>query len=269
MTVALGVDVVGIDGTRGGWVAIALEKGRFASDYVLRPIESDFAELAEALIIAVDVPIGFGPRAADAAARAFLKGAASTVFTTPARDALERPFGPGLGVSAQAHALGPRIPPHHSTSGLRCSPVRGAPGSLVSRDERRIAAPAQEEVRWRCARANRPPPPARDRPDPLDDRCVSTARRRSRRSCGGMECEQDPPSSCVHPSRPTGGRWRSTRGDLVLTSLGQMRRHPPLVHPGRPEDRAPGPSSQSRRAKVSTPGGISPGAPSQPGRAVA
>ena len=49
------------------------------------------------------------PRGADTAARAYLSGAASTVFTTPRREILERPFGPGLGVSAQAHALGPRI----------------------------------------------------------------------------------------------------------------------------------------------------------------
>ena len=36
----------------------------------------------------MDVPIGFGPRGADPAARAFLSGAASTVFTTPPRELL-------------------------------------------------------------------------------------------------------------------------------------------------------------------------------------
>lgn len=101
--------VAGVDGTKGGWVAIALEDGRFSEDYVLRPVETDFGELGRADVIAVDVPIGFGPREADPAARAFLAGAASTVFTTPRREVLEVPFGPGLGVSAQAHALGPRI----------------------------------------------------------------------------------------------------------------------------------------------------------------
>jgi predicted RNase H-like nuclease len=103
------MEVVGVDGTRGGWVAIALEDGRFARDFVLRPIEANFAELAGAHVIAVDVPIGFGPRMADTAARAFLTGAASTVFTTPPRALLEIPFGPGLGLSAQSHALGARI----------------------------------------------------------------------------------------------------------------------------------------------------------------
>lgn len=103
------MQVVGVDGTKGGWVAIALENGRFASDLVIRPIESDFSELAGASVIAVDVPIGYGPRQADPAARAFLRGAASTVFTTPREDQLRVPFGPGLGLSAQSHALGPRI----------------------------------------------------------------------------------------------------------------------------------------------------------------
>jgi predicted RNase H-like nuclease len=103
------VRVAGIDGTKGGWVAIEIEDGSFAGAQVLRPIESRFEELAEAQILAIDAPIGFGPRAADAAARSFLRGAASTVFTTPTRALLDVPFGPGLGISAQAHALGSRI----------------------------------------------------------------------------------------------------------------------------------------------------------------
>jgi predicted RNase H-like nuclease len=102
--------VAGIDGTKGGWVAIVLEDGAFAGDAVLRPVETDFAELGLLDVIGIDVPIGFGPdRAADAEARRFLRGAASVVFSTPDRDGLEQPFGPGLGVSAQAHAVGNRI----------------------------------------------------------------------------------------------------------------------------------------------------------------
>jgi predicted RNase H-like nuclease len=102
------VRVVGIDGWRKGWVGIELLDGRFERAHVL-PLETNFDELIGADVIAVDVPIGFGPRKADAAARAYLKGAASTVFTTPTREQLEADFGPGLGLSAQAHALGPRI----------------------------------------------------------------------------------------------------------------------------------------------------------------
>lgn len=79
--------VAGVDGTKGGWVAIVLEAGRFAGDRVIRPVEAALEELDSVQIIAVDVPIGFGPRKADRAARAFLSGAASTVFTTPSRAA--------------------------------------------------------------------------------------------------------------------------------------------------------------------------------------
>ena len=101
--------VAGLDGTKGGWVAVVLDDGAFAGDHLIRPLEARFEELSDAQILAIDAPIGFGPREADAAARRFLTGAASTVFTTPTRELLEMPFGPGLGVSAQAHALGPRI----------------------------------------------------------------------------------------------------------------------------------------------------------------
>ena len=101
--------VAGVDGTRGGWVAVVLDEGRLAADHVIRPVDATFEELAEVEVVAVDIPIGFGPRQADAAARRFLTGAASTVFTTPSREVLELPFGPGLGVSAQAHALGRRV----------------------------------------------------------------------------------------------------------------------------------------------------------------
>jgi predicted RNase H-like nuclease len=108
-TYAGAMRVAGLDGTKGGWVGIVLDDGRFAGDRIVRPIESSFVEFADAEVLAIDVPIGFGPRRADAAARAFLSGAASTVFTTASREILEKPFGPGLGVSAQSHALGPRI----------------------------------------------------------------------------------------------------------------------------------------------------------------
>ena len=103
------MNVAGVDGTKGGWVAVVLEDGRFVEDRVCEPVETAFSDFADAVVLAIDIPIGFGPRRADAAARSLLSGAASTVFTTPSRDILERPFGPGLGVSAQAHALGQRI----------------------------------------------------------------------------------------------------------------------------------------------------------------
>lgn len=101
--------VAGIDGTKGGWVAIVLEDGAFAGDLLLKPIETRFGELADAAILSIDVPIGFGPRAADAAARKLLPGSASTVFPIPPRHVFDEPFGPGKGIAAQAYALGPRI----------------------------------------------------------------------------------------------------------------------------------------------------------------
>jgi predicted RNase H-like nuclease len=101
--------VAGVDGTKGGWVALVLDEREVIGDRLIRPVETDFPELRGCGVIAIDVPIGFGPREVDRAARAYLRGAASTVFSTPSKDVLEQPYGPGLGVSAQAHALGPRI----------------------------------------------------------------------------------------------------------------------------------------------------------------
>ena len=105
----MSVRVAGVDGTKGGWVAVTLEDGRFSADSVVRPIETTFDGLGHVDVIAVDVPIGFGPRLADGAARAYLKGNASTVFTTPRRELLEGAFAPGLGLSKQSWSLGPRI----------------------------------------------------------------------------------------------------------------------------------------------------------------
>lgn len=101
--------VAGVDGTKGGWIAVELADGRFSAARLLSPVGTRFDELASAAVVAIDIPIGFGPRRADPLARALLRGAASTVFTTPSRELLEQPFRPGLGISAQAHALGPRI----------------------------------------------------------------------------------------------------------------------------------------------------------------
>jgi predicted RNase H-like nuclease len=101
--------VAGVDGTRGGWVCVIADGGRIERAVLIPTVATDFAELADVSVIGIDVPIGFGPREADRAARGYLRGAASTVFTTPSRAVLLRPFRAGLGVSAQAHAIGPRI----------------------------------------------------------------------------------------------------------------------------------------------------------------
>jgi predicted RNase H-like nuclease len=100
--------VAGVDGTKGGWVAVELLDGRFVRAHRL-DAKTAFEGLEDAQVLAIDVPISFGPRAADAAARRYLRGAASTVFSAPTRAQLDADFGPGLGLSAQAHALGSRI----------------------------------------------------------------------------------------------------------------------------------------------------------------
>jgi len=81
---------VGIDGFRSGWVAIGIGEGFEAARAT-----SSFAELMEAFAdaeaIGVDMPLGLTDdrdREADAAARASLKGQASSVFSAPVRAVL-------------------------------------------------------------------------------------------------------------------------------------------------------------------------------------
>lgn len=99
--------VAGVDGCKRGWVAVVLIDGRFREARVLEGVESSFSELADMKRIAIDVPIGYGPREADALARAVVGG--SSVCTIPERERFEEPFAEGGGISAQAYALGERI----------------------------------------------------------------------------------------------------------------------------------------------------------------
>jgi predicted RNase H-like nuclease len=112
--------VAGVDGYRKGWVAVSLDP----SGDVQVSTHSTFTEVLSlrAQVIAVDIPIdpvGLGARPTDAAARAFVRGRASSVFPTPPRAALEaRTFAEaseiartitGKGISQQAFALGRKI----------------------------------------------------------------------------------------------------------------------------------------------------------------
>ena len=99
--------VVGVDGTKHGWVAVVLAGGRFLEARLIDGVEASFAELADVGRIAIDVPIGYGPRKADGLARALVGG--SSVFSIPERERFEVPFAAGGGISAQAYALGDRI----------------------------------------------------------------------------------------------------------------------------------------------------------------
>lgn len=93
----IGGHVVGIDGTRGGWVAVELAGGAVASVGWLRTDElAGWREwLAGAAVIAIDMPIGLLPgcppeqardlRAADDRGRQALGRRAATLFPVPPR----------------------------------------------------------------------------------------------------------------------------------------------------------------------------------------
>jgi predicted RNase H-like nuclease len=121
--------VVGLDGCKGGWVAVARELGSGDSRCA---VFADFPGVLlfakDAVVITVDIPIGFtdeaerGGRTCDVEARRLLGGArASSVFPPPVRGALlassysqalqiNRASSPSeLGISKQCHALFPKM----------------------------------------------------------------------------------------------------------------------------------------------------------------
>ena len=117
--------VLGIDGTKDGWVAIRLTSvDRRIDGSAYRTLASAVGDHADASIIAVDMPIGLPtfanwPRRADRAARLAVGGRSSSVFvvfpsevflakTYEAAVAVSR-FGAPHAISRQAYALGPRI----------------------------------------------------------------------------------------------------------------------------------------------------------------
>lgn len=104
---------VGVDGARGGWVAVT------------RVAVRGYARFADLLadhpdgLLMVDIPIGLlatrrgtGDRPCDKAARAALRPSIGRVFAPPRRDQLAlagEPFRRGLGISAQTHGILPKI----------------------------------------------------------------------------------------------------------------------------------------------------------------
>ncbi len=111
--------VLGVDGCRGGWVAVALEGGRFAT----ARFAARFVDLVEdeATLIGVDIPLGSNGarRAADIAARRLLGRRGVSVFDAPPRDVLDAPDHAtanqrcreryGRGLSVQAWNLAPKM----------------------------------------------------------------------------------------------------------------------------------------------------------------
>ncbi len=99
--------VAGVDGCKDGWVAVLLLDGKFDAAHWIEGVDAPFTELSNVARIAIDVPIGYGPRRADGLARCIVGG--SSVFVIPEKERFEAPLAVGGGISAQAHALGPRI----------------------------------------------------------------------------------------------------------------------------------------------------------------
>ena len=85
---------IGVDGTRGRWIAVALgHDGRFASALLVDTLAAVVAAFPEARAFAIDVPIGLpadGVRAADLQAKMLLGPRRSTVFVVPPRPVLEQ-----------------------------------------------------------------------------------------------------------------------------------------------------------------------------------
>ena len=109
--------VVGVDGYRRGWVAVALADGAAAGAAVFATFRELVDTFAQAAVVAVDIPIGLpasGTRPAEDAARVYLRPRSSAVFTTPVRAALEaRDYAAARAIapttSSQAYALGRKI----------------------------------------------------------------------------------------------------------------------------------------------------------------
>jgi predicted RNase H-like nuclease len=115
-------EVVGVDGCPGGWVAILLSEGVVAGAAFAARFSELLAAIPAGALVAVDIPIGLpkrGWRKADAAARQFLRGQASSVFSTPPRPVVEAATYQeanrrcreltGQGLSRQAFALAGKI----------------------------------------------------------------------------------------------------------------------------------------------------------------
>ncbi len=89
--------VVGVDACKAGWVGVVLDQDGRVVDVLLTAtiasLVSAAAETRTIRVVGIDIPIGLpdrGERPVDAAARKLLKGAASSVFTTPTRSALSQ-----------------------------------------------------------------------------------------------------------------------------------------------------------------------------------
>lgn len=114
--------VVGVDGCRTGWVAVALRDGAPPAAHYLPAIDDLGPLAAGAEAVGIDIPIGLpsaGPREADLLARQLLGARRHSVFLTPVRKAIEARTHAlatqaavlltGAGISQQSYALRTKI----------------------------------------------------------------------------------------------------------------------------------------------------------------
>lgn len=116
-------EVVGVDGCRGGWIAVAARADLSEARAAVWPRLADLIAAAPDAHIVIDMPIGLVEgregRGADEAARAMLGPRRSSVFTPPCRAALFAPDYPaanalqrertGKGLSKQAWMIAPKM----------------------------------------------------------------------------------------------------------------------------------------------------------------
>lgn len=110
-------EVLGVDGTRRGWVVVRLIEGGFAGARSFKQFGALLEAHPHASVVAVDIPIGLpdtGRRSADLMAREVLKFRQRSVFFVPPRAVLAAPtyeqakhIVPGL--STQTYALRKKI----------------------------------------------------------------------------------------------------------------------------------------------------------------
>lgn len=116
------MSAVGVDGCRGGWIAVVLRDGGDAETVFAPSLPLVSARVPDALGFAVDIPIGLrrgARRRADVESRRLLGPRRSSLFMTPTRQALEADTHAeatrrsveltGEGISQQAYALRTKI----------------------------------------------------------------------------------------------------------------------------------------------------------------
>ena len=113
-----GTLVVGIDGCRKGWIAVATREGRFEAARVYPDVQRLVEAWSDAAVFAIDMPLSFPesyPRRTETAVREYLERGAPSLFPTMPRKVLvettyEKAVGKarsttGKGITRQAYAL--------------------------------------------------------------------------------------------------------------------------------------------------------------------